>query len=373
MTNKAIFATTKDPDIYYVSRVRVSDPILYLETNGNKYVYVSINELDIFKQVYTGSDMQPMLLYSYLDSVGEVSNGIKPEYKAVATIFGQHNLLDQVVQVPASFPLALADYLREEGFVIESTDNLFPERVIKTENEVVIIEDTIKRICEVFGIVENILRDSQIKNEQLILSGQVVTSEYLKTQIELLLLQRGLECAEGMIVSSGKHTAIPHHEGAGPIQANTPIIIDLYPQDKKSGYFGDMTRTYVKGSPSSYFKEMYTTVLAAQDTAFKLIRPGSSVKEIYKSVSKVFLDAGFDVGEKGFVHGVGHGIGIEIHEAPYLGKYANGQLEVGNVVTVEPGLYYKEHGGVRIEDVVAVTESGYRNLTNYSRELKVFT
>jgi Xaa-Pro aminopeptidase len=132
-----------------------------------------------------------------------------------------------------------------------------------------------------------------------------------------------------------------------------------------------MTRTYVKGTPSETVLNMRAAVARAQDAGFANIRPGAYAKDVFEASAAAVRDAGFDVGEKGYIHSLGHGLGLELHEAPHLAPSSSEVLEVGNVVTVEPGIYYPEHGGARIEDVVVVTENGYENLTSYPREMVI--
>jgi Xaa-Pro aminopeptidase len=158
------------------------------------------------------------------------------------------------------------------------------------------------------------------------------------------------------------------------------IILDIFPADKASRYYADMTRTVVKGEPGEELQKMYDAVLESQQMALAMVGPSVNGKDIHQKVSDVLHEAGYETllhdqkpGEplqRGFIHGTGHGVGLEIHEAPRVST-ADEELVPGDVVTIEPGLYYPEIGGVRIEDLVVVTEDGCRNLTKFPKEFRI--
>jgi Xaa-Pro aminopeptidase len=182
--------------------------------------------------------------------------------------------------------------------------------------------------------------------------------------------------SENEIVSSGKNTSQPHNMGKGPVYANQPIIIDIYPSSVRNRYFADMTRTVVKGKASPEIKKLYNTVLEGQKLAIKNVKAGVGINSLYKSVIDYFEESGYrtELGTRnpqGFIHGLGHGVGLEIHESPSLKLRNNQKLEAGNVVTIEPGLYYPNIGGVRIEDMVLVKGNGYENLTKFPKVLEI--
>jgi Xaa-Pro aminopeptidase len=166
---------------------------------------------------------------------------------------------------------------------------------------------------------------------------------------------------------------MPHHGGEGPIYADKPVVIDIFPRSQASGYFGDMTRTVVRGEPSPVLVKMYDTVLRGQKLAIGMVKAGVRVKDIHSAVVDYFRSRGFETAMidgkmQGFIHSTGHGLGLEIHEPPRI-SLGDEVLEAGNVVTVEPGLYYEKTGGVRIEDVVVVEKNGCTNLTRYPKKL----
>jgi Xaa-Pro aminopeptidase len=188
------------------------------------------------------------------------------------------------------------------------------------------------------------------------------------------LLDDGL-LAQHTIVSCGDGACDPHNEGQGPLYAGQTIILDVFPQDMASRYFADITRTVVKGRASNEVRALYDAVLAGQERAFELLRAGVDGASVHAEVQAVFDARGYRAGEvngrmQGFFHGTGHGLGLEIHELPRVAKLPT-VLQTGNVVTVEPGLYYPGLGGVRIEDVAVITDTGYTNLTTFPKVLEV--
>jgi Xaa-Pro aminopeptidase len=241
--------------------------------------------------------------------------------------------------------------------------------MIKSPKEIKAIEAT-QHVTEMaFRVIQTVLKDSEIIGTKIYYRGTPLTSEYLKERITKLFARHNVENKEGIIISCGKDSAEPHNYGSGILKANQPIVCDIYPVNTKTGYFADMSRTFVKGKPSAKLQKMFDAVHDAQKTVIKHIKPGVSSHALHSLCEHVLLNHGFDVGsrEKGFVHGTGHGIGKEVHELPYINRTTNTILKAGMVVTVEPGLYYKNIGGVRIEDMVLITKDGYRNLTKFSK------
>lgn len=204
----------------------------------------------------------------------------------------------------------------------------------------------------------------------LYFEGQALTGAKVNSVIDHTLLDFGCE-AEETIVSCGEDTANPHGTTEGPLRANAPIILDIFPKSKKKRYFADMTRTVLRGEASEKLKAMYETVFEAQQKALEMVKPGVHSSEIHRAVCDLFEVRGYHTyrsGSKaGFTHSTGHGVGLDIHELPSVGE--NGVLlEAGNVITIEPGLYYPGIGGIRLEDMVLVTETGYENLTGLEKK-----
>jgi Xaa-Pro aminopeptidase len=160
------------------------------------------------------------------------------------------------------------------------------------------------------------------------------------------------------------------------LRANEPIVLDVFPRSSKTGYFGDITRTVVRGRASEAARRAYDTVARAQEVAFGQLRPQTKAVDVHKAVQKFFDAQGYKTCKKngrigGFVHGTGHGLGMEIHEAPWMEANTRDVLAAGHVVSIKPGLYYSEIGGIRLGDVAAITLQGAKNLTKFEKSVEV--
>ena len=201
-----------------------------------------------------------------------------------------------------------------------------------------------------------------------------MTSEDIKRIINVALMERGC-VAQHTIIACGADAVDPHCEGSGPLRANESIVMDIFPQSVASRYYADLSRTVVRGKASVKLRKMFAAVREGQETAFRMIRHGADGSLIHHAIQKRFEELGFRTGEikgrmQGFFHGTGHGVGLEIHEPPRI-SIGKDILKAGHVVTVEPGLYYLDAGGIRLEDMVLVTRRGCRNLTKLSKVLEL--
>ena len=202
----------------------------------------------------------------------------------------------------------------------------------------------------------------------------MLTSEFIKGEIDAFLSRSGYTLSH-TIVASGVQGSMPHHSGHGPIISNSPIVIDIFPRSQQTGYFGDMTRTIIKGKAGENLKKMYKAVVDGQKIGINKIKHGVKSKVVHKAIVEHFEKCGFSTGplngkQQGFIHSTGHGLGLEIHEPPRISS-GDEVLVEGNVVTVEPGLYYEKLGGIRIEDVVLVTKEGCRVLSSFPKKFEV--
>jgi Xaa-Pro aminopeptidase len=218
------------------------------------------------------------------------------------------------------------------------------------------------------------IKKSSIRNRKLYLSGKILTSEKVRKLIHLKLTELGC-IPTRTIVACGKQSASPHNEGSGPLYAHRPIVIDIFPKNAASCYFADLTRTVVRGRATPKLKRMYAAVREAQHIAFRMIRHGAEASEIHAAIGRRFSELGFTTGTRngrteGFFHGTGHGLGLEIHELPKI-SLGRQKLAAGNVVTVEPGLYYQDTGGIRLEDDIVVTQKGCRKLSHLPQCLEI--
>jgi Xaa-Pro aminopeptidase len=210
-------------------------------------------------------------------------------------------------------------------------------------------------------------------------TAQSPTSEGAHDILDKVLEENGCESPEGHIVCGGRASADPHAPGSGVLKKSEPIVIDIYPRSKTTGYFSDMSRTVCIGPAPKELQEMYKAVREAQELGIKMIKPGAKCLDIQQAIEALFIKKGYTTSGKGtefpfaegFVHSVGHGVGLKVHEAPKVGRKSKDILMVGDVVTVEPGLYYKHIGGVRLEDILVVTEEGSEDLTQFPKQLEI--
>jgi Xaa-Pro aminopeptidase len=223
----------------------------------------------------------------------------------------------------------------------------------------------------------DLLRRARPNGAGLAVDGEPLTSELIKRAVIRAFTERGT-VSEDFIVAHGPQSAVGHEMGSGPVEAGEPIVIDLWPRDVETACFADMTRTYVVGEPAEEIVRYHTLCKEALDRSLAAVRPGVAATDLFRLVCDLFHEAGQptlltkkagEILEDGFYHGLGHGVGLEVHEAPSLSRDP-GELVAGDVITLEPGLYRHGHGGVRLEDLVLVTEDGAENLTDYPYELE---
>ena len=363
----------RDANMLYATGLFVPDPFIYLKTRGRPLIVLSDLEIDRARA------QAPHCRVSSLTACQRKlrARGIKNAGLAqVIRLLLREKGLRRAI-VPDGFPLGLATDLGKLGIKIKARPGtFFPERELKSAGEVRKISAAL--VMAEVGMAEamQVLRTAKIgRDHKLIYHNFPLTSEKLRAVIDCAILQAsGL--AANTIVAGGRQACDPHERGHGPLRANELIIIDIFPRSQKTGYFGDITRTVVRGHASEAARKLYHTVFQGQKIAFKKIRAGVPTASVHKAVQRFFEQQGYKTGRRngrmeGFFHGTGHGLGLEIHEAPRVSANSAGRLQAGHVVTVEPGLYYPEIGGVRLEDVALVTNRGARNLTRFEKVLEI--
>jgi Xaa-Pro aminopeptidase len=363
----------RDADMLYAVRMFVPDPFIYLRVKGKAVLVLSDLEIDRARK--EAKHCRAVSLSSAAQKFHR-ENRRKPNTADIIKAQLKERRLSKVF-VPAHFPHGLARQLRRLKVKVKLKEGaVFPEREIKCIEEVKRISAAIM-MAEV-GMAEGIqaLKSAKIgRGNQLLYRGVVLTAEKLRSIIDVAIIQAG-GIANRTIVACGKQTCDPHERGYGPLKANLPIILDVFPKSQKTGYYGDITRTVVKGRASEGVRRMFDTVVRGQELAIKRIKGGVKAFEVHQAVQQFFAAEGYKTGRvgrrmQGFIHGTGHGLGLEIHEAPRIGNHSEDVLTAGHVVTVEPGLYYPEFGGVRMEDDVLVTPKEARNLTKFEKTLEI--
>jgi Xaa-Pro aminopeptidase len=364
--------TQSSADMLYFGRVEVHDPFIAFGTGRRKVTIQSSLE---FGRVKRTGDFDSVLSYEECLARARQRHGNKagiPEI--IATVAREHGL--RSFRVPTNFPAALHLNLTKLGLKLVFPDGLlFPEREIKSAWEADCIREG-NRLCSVgYGVAERILKSAKIKGRTLIHRGQVLTSERLRFELETAIREQGGDPRD-TIVAGGDQACDPHERGSGPLRPHELIIIDIFPRVLKTGYHGDMTRTYLKGRPREVQRRLVETVREAQKRATKAIRAGVDGRLVHAACTECFAEAGYETkrtkdGAVGFIHGTGHGLGLAVHDPGRMSPSISYPLKKGSVMTVEPGLYYPGIGGCRWEDVVWVTATGSKPLSRHPYQWEI--
>jgi Xaa-Pro aminopeptidase len=366
-------ASESDANMLWATRFFAPDPFIFIRKRGRTYLVMNDLEIDRAK---SQASVDKVLSHSeYTRRCQEHGVHFPSPAQILTEIFKDLKITG--VEVPSSFPLGIADQLRSLGVKVQpKTDPFWPEREFKTQEEVRFIRESLRAAERGMEAGIDAVRRSDIRKDgYLYLDGTRLTSEILKRVINTTIMAQGFVPSH-TIVASGDQCVDPHNQGSGPIRANTSIIMDIFPRSQKTGYFGDITRTVVRGRASDRLKHVYHCVQRGQEIAFGRIRHRASAYDIHMAIMDYFKSEGFETGVmkgrmQGFFHGTGHGLGLDIHEAPSFGLRGKNLLRRDNVVTVEPGLYYQGLGGVRLEDVVTVTNNGCKNLVRIPKRLEL--
>ncbi len=357
-----------DSDQYYLTGFLCPDPFAVLELPGGRTIAaVSVMEYGRAEKESKCDEIDLLIRRKNKNS--------RPESAAVD--FLKKHGADHIRVLP-SFPVGLARYMENEGVYMEVDSRSVKERRrAKSAEEIGYIASVQRKTEGAMEMARFLLAGCPVRKGVLQYEGSDLAAEKLRFLIELFLLEKGLDCVDS-IVAPGRTAADPHNRGLGLISAGVPIVIDLFPRDRVTRYHSDMSRTFVVGSASNAVKDMHNAVAQAQDVALERLKPGVLLAHVHRAVCDVFQARGYKVQgapgkvlKRGFLHSTGHGLGLDVHEAPSVSPEGD-ELRLGNVITIEPGLYDNRIGGVRIEDVVAVTAEGeVRNLTRFDRDLEI--
>ena len=376
MPDVLIFANTEtSPEMRHEVPVLVPDPFLYVEKDGKKLTASTAFEVERIKAA--GIDAHPWEEFGYDEMLAE---GVPREEVTWLRInlnacraFGVTEAV-----VPRTFPVLVADHLRANGITVTPDHHFFADRRrVKNDAEIAGIRRAQKAAEAGMAAAKEILARAETANGGLTVDGKPLTSELIKGAIRRAFTEHGV-ASDDFIVSHGAQTAIGHELGFGAIAPDEPIVIDLWPKDPESSCYADMTRTFVVGTAPDELAEYYRLVKEALDRSLEATKPGVPGLDVFRLVCELFEENGQptvlskkpgEVLEDGFFHGLGHGVGLEVHEAPNLGRGGTAELVSGDVVTLEPGLYRQGFGGCRLEDLVLVTEDGAENLTDFPYDL----
>ncbi len=376
MADVLIYADSlRSPEMRHEVPIAIPDPFLYAERGGERHVVASSFELDRIAEVAPDLQIMPLEEFGLDDLYAQGLSRDEIELEVVLRAARRYGI--EQASVPSTFPLELADHLRANGIKISADREQFvSRRRVKNEAELAGIRRAQRAAEAAMTAARDLLREAERKNGSLVVDGETLTCERIKIAVEQAFTANGA-FADEFIVSHGAQTAVGHDMGSGPIAPNEPVCLDLFPRDRESGCFADMTRVFVVGEPSDELREFHKLCREALDRSVAAVRPGIAGSELNRICCEIFEEHGFptllskqpgEVLKDGFYHSLGHGVGLEVHEQPTLGR-GPGELVAGDVIAVEPGLYRNGYGGCRLEDIVLVTENGAEVLTEYPYDL----
>ncbi len=369
-------------DMLHATGFRAPDPFVWLESRGRRSILLSDLEIDRGRrearvdEVVSQSDQAAALE----KKATKKKQGAKPASVEVIAAFLKARGGSRPL-VPADFPLGLARQLEEHGVQVTPVAGMFsPERQIKTSAEIRLMTEATRITESGMERAFEVLRAASIGPKNILRwGGGMLTSERLRTEIESAILRAGGIPAGNSIVACGEQACDPHERGHGPLKAHQLIILDLFPR-ARSGYYGDLTRTVVRGRATEAQARLWEVCLLGQKLALGLLRQGANGGVIHREVTEFFTQNGYPtqrvgVGKdgsggrwSGFFHGTGHGLGLDLHEEPRFGAAT---LRAGQVFTIEPGLYIPGVGGVRHEDVALITARGHKLLSRIKKPFEL--
>lgn len=358
-----IYASSEDANMFYLTGFKTGDPVFYLKCPGNPATLI-VPQME-YERAVSESHCEVMTRgdAGYFEIFEEECDPLRAGAKMICAQAGGDLL------VPGTFPLVLAREMESFCNIYVDKTTVKNMRAVKKPHEIKAIKSVQRAAEGAMDIAVSMIKKAEPRGSVLYYDSEPLTSDIVRAEMQCYLLRLGCTAAD-TIVSCGPETAMPHNKGNGALLMDEPIVIDVFPRSEKTGYHADMTRTFVRGEPSCEIEDIYNTVKEAKALGWSLIRPGVSGSEVHQAVLDFFTDAGYKTGTGGFMHSLGHGVGLDIHENPALSP-SGGELTEGHVITVEPGLYYQAIGGVRLEDLGTVTEDGFDCFTKYKEEIRI--
>lgn len=369
--------TQRTPELRHEVPLGTLDPFVYAEVDGRRVVAIGSMEIPRIESLGAGLDVKP---FEEFGSDELRRSGL--DYHAVMNELTRRIVRDLGIAraaVPRGFPLGVADTLRADGIELKVDQKLFDDRRrVKSEHELPGIRRAQKASQAAMTAAVDLLRRSEPDDGGRSVEGRALTCELLKEQIQTALVAHGA-LAEEIIASHGPQTAIGHEGGSGAIGRDDVVLIDVFPVDLESACFADMTRTFALGRVADELRAWHGLCREALELAVAQVRAGVNGGDIHRQVCSLFAEHGHrtpvtkkegEVLREGFTHALGHGVGLEAHEPPDLGTIG-GELVAGDVIAIEPGLYRHGFGGVRLEDLVLVTEDGCEVLTEFPYDFEV--
>jgi Xaa-Pro aminopeptidase len=369
LPNLIVADSERSADMLYATRFFAPDAFIFLEAGGRRSVVLSDLEIDRGRR---DAQADEVIAFSEVKERVKMQKKAEPAFEQVLIQFLREKKIRRA-RVPYDFPAGVAGAVAAAGIRLDPVSGLFwPEREHKTEAEVKALGKAL-RITEA-GMARGmeVLRASRVSRRNLVWAKRKLTSGILRAEIDAAILRAG-GLPANTIVAGGIQACDPHERGSGPLRPHELIILDIFPRDAKTGYFGDMTRTVVRGRASEARRRLWETVQRGQRMAFKGMKPGASGLAVHEGIKAFFATEGYPTGQRdgrwvGFFHGTGHGLGLEVHEEPRFGRTT---FHPGQILTVEPGIYWPGVGGCRLEDVALVTPAGVRKLSRFPQEIEI--
>jgi len=368
----------RDADMFVATGVPCTDPYTYIETDGRRIIVTNVLEVEVMTRDSTAGEIWTDDDFGIRELV---RGGMEPHEAQMESVRRSVEKAGvSSVAVPPTFPVGLADYLREHGVTVTPDRELFEaRRRLKTDRQIEGIRAAQRATEAAFTAARELIGSASPGGEGLVAGDETLTCERVREEIVSVLRAHGCE-GEPPIVGAGPGGARVHDLGSGPIQPGESIIIDVFPKDTASRFCADMTRTFCFGEAPDQLRHMHAVVLESLKRSTDEIRPGVPGSRPWEVACDVIEAGGFRTTrglaegerlEEDFFHGLGHGVGFDVHEAPYMGMGGSPSLDAGDVVTNEPGVYRKDFGGVRLEDLILITADGNEVLTDFDYELEI--
>jgi Xaa-Pro aminopeptidase len=369
--------TERMADLRHEVPVQITDAFVYGEVSGQRVIAIFNFEIDRIREAGVEAEFRPMEHYKPEEVARATSDAY--EFRNELHLRAVRDLGLTRAVVPRCFPLGLADHLRANGIELEVDQRFFDDRRrVKNSQELAGIRRAQKAAEAGMAAARELLQRAEPSNGGYAVDGEELTCELIKQHVERAFAANG-STADEFIVSHGPQTAVGHDMGHGAIEGDDVVMLDLFPRDRESACFADMTRTFVVGSVPEELREYHGLCKEALELCIDLIRPGFDGRELHRMVSDFFAGHGHPtqltkpegaVLKDGFYHATGHGVGLAVHEQPGIGRVGE-PFVAGDVLAIEPGLYRNGFGGVRLEDLVLVTEDGCEVLTDFPYGLDV--
>ncbi|HEX3979356.1 MAG TPA: M24 family metallopeptidase [Solirubrobacteraceae bacterium] len=371
--------TERSPAMRHEVPIAIGDGLLFAEVDGRAAILTSWLERGRIAAVLPEAELLDFVDLGMRALVEDGMTRLGAEREVVLRAVRQLGIGAAVI--PGDFPVAIADRLRADGIALTIDDDaVAARRRVKEGAELKGIRAAQRaahaataRASELLARAE-VGADGNLRGED----GGPLLAEAVREELRRTCAQHGATCPADMIVASIHNGGGGHEPGSGPLPSGLPIQVDIFPRHEASACWADMTRTFVAGEPSAEHAELISEqerlVRAALDEARAAVRPGVTGRELHDATCDLFEAAGWATqrtggGEEGFQFALGHGVGLEVHEPPGLGFSGREPFIAGDVVAIEPGLWDKRIGGVRLEDLLLVTPDGCETLTDYPYEL----